>query len=88
LTGYEDLKKFIIDLSNIQNATWVKDQADMKRRRRDQLKRRWIDDHKRDPRDDHIIFREDEDLFSLDAYVKGGGASSVADASEKAGPGV
>lgn len=87
LTGYEDLKRFIIDLSNVQNATWVKEQTDMKKRRRDYLKRKWIDEHKRDNRDDHIIFREDEDLFSMDAYVKGGGGSSVADMSEKAGPG-
>jgi len=45
--------------------------------------RRWIEQHKRDTKDDNVIFREDEDLFSLDAYAKG--ASSVADASEKAG---
>lgn len=83
LTGYEDLKKFIIDLSRVQNAQWVEQQSEMKRRRRDLLKRRWIDEHKRDTKDDHIIFREDEDLFSLDAYPKG--ASSVADQSEKAG---
>lgn len=42
--------------------------------------------HKRDTCDDHIIFREDDDLFSMDAYAKG--TSSVADASEKAGAGV
>ena len=52
-----------------------------KKQRRDQIKRRWIDDHKRDTRDDHIIFREDNDLFSLEDYAKG--ASSIADASDK-----
>jgi hypothetical protein len=49
--------------------------------RRDQIKKRWIEEHKRDTRDDHIIFREDNDLFSLEEYAKG--ASSVADASDK-----
>ena len=52
-----------------------------KKQRRDQIKRRWIDDHKRDTRDDHIIFREDNDLFSLEDYAKG--ASSIADARDK-----
>jgi len=52
-------------------------------KQKDRVKRRWIDEHKRDNRDDHIIFREDDDLFSMDAYMKGAGSSSVADLSEK-----
>jgi hypothetical protein len=79
LTGYEDLKRFIIDLSIVQNARWVDEQNSLKQQKRDRLKRRWIEEHKRDTRDDNIIFREDEDIFSFDAYPKGGGASSVAD---------
>lgn len=55
----------------------------MKQRRYEQLSRRWVDQHKRDTKDDNIIFREDEDLFSLDAYTK---SASVADASEKGMP--
>lgn len=48
------------------------------------MKRRWIEEHKRDTKDDHIIFREDDDLFSFDAYIKGGAASSVAGTSTAA----
>jgi hypothetical protein len=59
----------------------VTEQEKKKKQRRDQIKKRWIEDHKRDTRDDHIIFREDNDLFSLEDYAKG--ASSLADASDK-----
>jgi hypothetical protein len=38
---------------------------------RDEIKRQWIDEHKRSTKDDHIIFREENDLFSLEDYAKG-----------------
>lgn len=84
LGSLEEHKKFIIELSKIQNAQWVVEREAEKKRKRDMVKKRWIEEHKRDARDDNIIFREDEDLFSMENYVKGGGASSIADASEKA----
>jgi len=31
---------------------------------RDKIKREWIAEHKRSTKDDHIIFREDDELFS------------------------
>lgn len=81
LFALEDHKRFLLALSMLQNATWVSDQERKKKVRRDQIKRKWIEEHKRDTRDDHIIFREDNDLFSLEDYAKG--ASSIADASDK-----
>ena len=81
LLALEDHKRFLLALSNIQNAGWVQDQDRKKKVRRDQIKKRWIDEHKKDTRDDHIIFREDNDLFSIEDYAKGAG--SVADASDK-----
>ena len=81
LFALEDHKKFLLALSTVQNANWVTEQEKKKKQRRDQIKRRWIEEHKRDTRDDHIIFREDNDLFSLEDYAKG--ASSIADASDK-----
>jgi hypothetical protein len=59
----------------------VENQKRKKKQRRDQIKRKWIDEHKRDTRDDNIIFREDNDLFSLEEYARG--AASITDASDK-----
>ena len=85
LGSLEDNKKFIMELSKAQNAMWVKEEEQKKQKKRADVKRRWIDEHKRDARDDNIIFREDDDLYSMDAYIKGTGGSSIADQSEKAG---
>ncbi len=81
LSALEDHKKFLLALSEIQNTQWLEDQKRKKKQRRDQIKRKWIDEHKRDTRDDNIIFREDNDLFSLEEYARG--AASITDASEK-----
>lgn len=50
----------------------------MKKQKRDKIKKEWIDFHKKDKRDDHIIFREDDELFTNDAN-KGGEVSTVGD---------
>lgn len=81
LFALEDHKRFLLALSMLQNSQWVSEQEKKKKGRRDHIKKRWIEEHKRDTKDDHIIFREDNDLFSLEDYAKG--ASSIADASEK-----
>ena len=81
LFSLEDHKKFLLALSMLQNSKWVAEQEANKKAMRDRIKKRWIEEHKRDTRDDHIIFREDNDLFSLEDYAKG--AASIADASDK-----
>lgn len=30
---------------------------------RDQIKKEWVEFHKKNTKDDHIIFREDDDIF-------------------------
>ncbi len=81
LSALEDHKKFLLALSESSNAKWVEEQRTKKKLRRDQIKRKWIDEHKRDTRDDHIIFRTENDLFSLEEYARG--AVSITDESEK-----
>lgn len=73
LGSLEEHKKFMLALSSIQNANWVIEQERQKKYKRETVKQRWIDEHKRDTRDDHIIFREDNDLMLTDAYVAGAG---------------
>ena len=73
LGSLEEHKKFMLALSSIQNANWVIEQERQKKYKRETVKQRWIDEHKRDTRDDHIIFREDNDLMPTDAYVAGAG---------------
>jgi hypothetical protein len=82
LSSLEEHKKFLLDLSRIMNASWVIEQQESKKKKRNMVKKKWIEQHRHDTRDDHIIFREDEDLFSMDAYIKGAGASSMADQSD------
>ena len=81
LSALEDHKKFLLALSESSNAKWVEEQRTKKKLRRDHIKRKWIDEHKRDTRDDHIIFRTENDLFSLEEYARG--AVSITDESEK-----
>lgn len=87
LNSLEEHKTFIMALSKIQNASWVNEEDSRRNRKKDWVKHRWIDEHKRDTKDDHIIFREEDDLYSgQGGIILAGG--SVADASEKAGPGM
>lgn len=73
LTGLEAHKDFLIELSH---PTWIFEQDKDKKLKRDRIKKDWIDFHKKDRRDDHIIFRDiDDELFSEAAKL---GGSSVA----------
>lgn len=75
LTGLEAHKDFLIELSHVN---WINDQEKAKRVKRERIKKEWIDFHKKDRRDDHLIFRDvDDELFSEAA--KGGGASVMGD---------
>lgn len=93
LNSLEENKNFILELSEIQSSNWVKEEERKRDYKKETIKRRWIDEHKRDTRDDHIIFRDTDDLYSFEAFLKSGGGqmamenSSVADGSEKAGVG-
>ncbi len=70
LTGYEAHKEFLVELSHV---TWIGEQEKTKKTKRDKIKKDWIDLHKKDKRDDHIIFRDnDDELFTETAK---GGAS-------------
>ncbi len=70
LTGLESHKEFLVELSH---PTWIAEQEKSKKQKRDKIKKEWIEIHKKDKRDDHIIFREnDDELFTETAK---GGAS-------------
>lgn len=51
----------------------------MKKQKRDKIKKEWIDFHKKDRRDDHLIFRDNDDELFTEA-AKGGGQSVIGDA--------
>lgn len=69
LTGLEAHKEFLIELSHVN---WIADQERMKKQKRDKIKKEWIDFHKKDRRDDHLIFRDNDDELFTEA-AKGGG---------------
>lgn len=50
----------------------------MKKAKRDRIKKEWIDFHKKDRRDDHLIFRDNDDELFTEA-AKGGGTSVIGD---------
>lgn len=50
----------------------------MKKSKRDRIKREWIEFHKKDRRDDALIFRDNDDELFTEA-AKGGGASNIGD---------
>ena len=72
LNALEDHKKFLIALSH---NSWISEQERSKKMKRDKIKKDWIDFHKKDKCHDHIIFREDDELFTNEANK--GGASTV-----------
>lgn len=73
LGALEEHKKFLVELSH---PNWIQEQDRIKKSKREKIKRDWIEFHKKDKRDDHIIFREDDELFSQEVN-KGAGASSA-----------
>lgn len=74
LTGLESHKEFLIELSHVN---WIIDQERAKKTKRDNIKQEWIEFHKKDKRDDHLIFRDaDDELFTETAK---GGASVAGD---------
>lgn len=75
LNALEEHKKFLLALSH---SNWIAEQERIKKQKRDKIKKEWIEFHKKDKRDDHIIFREDDELFTNDAN-KGGEVSTVGD---------
>lgn len=79
LGGLEEHKTFLVELSH---TTWIAEQDKQKKAKRDKIKRDWIEFHKKDRRDDGVIFREDDDLFTNEAS-KAGGASTVGDPLER-----
>jgi hypothetical protein len=73
LTGLEAHKDFLVELSP---HNWIIEQEKQKKQKRDRIKKDWIDFHKKDRRDDHIIFRDlDDELFSEAAKMMAGGSS-------------
>ena len=43
---------------------WIQEQEKVKTSKRDKIKKEWIDFHKKNTKDDYIIFRnEDDELF-------------------------
>ena len=62
----------------LSHPNWIAEQEKAKKAKRDKIKREWIEFHKKDRRDDHIIFRDiDDELFSEAA--KAGGSSIAGD---------
>ena len=82
LGGLEEHKTFLVELSH---TTWITEQDKQKKSKRDRIKRDWIDFHKKDRRDDGVIFREDDDVFTNEASKAG--ASTVGDQVERKGEG-
>jgi hypothetical protein len=74
LTGLEAHKEFLLELSH---ANWIQEQDRMKKTKRERIKKEWIDFHKKDRRDDALIFRDnDDELFTETAKA---GASAIGD---------
>mmetsp|Transcript_10893 Transcript_10893/g.8096 ORF Transcript_10893/g.8096 Transcript_10893/m.8096 type:complete len:159 (+) Transcript_10893:397-873(+) len=61
LAGLEEHKKFLITISPPQ---WVAEKEQKKMQKRQMIKKAWIDYHKKHKDDDHLIFPEDEELYS------------------------
>lgn len=75
LTGLEAHKEFLLELSH---PNWITEQDRMKKAKRDRIKREWIEFHRKDKRNDALIFRDnDDELFTEQA--KAGGASNIGD---------
>lgn len=64
LSALEDHKEFLINLPFSNLPSWLAEQERIKEEKRKQIKRRWIDFHKNNTRDDHIIFREEDDYYN------------------------
>ncbi len=62
LTALVDHKTFLIALSPHQ---WVLAENNKKQEKLDRIRKEWIDFHKKNPRNDNIIFREKEELLAL-----------------------
>lgn len=80
LGSLEEHKKFIMELSKIQNLSWVRRQEEARVKKKERIKRRWIEEHKRDTRDDHIIFDE---IYNIEAYLQRLENKTATDLSEK-----
>lgn len=69
MTGLEDHKKFLLALSPNQ---WVADEEARKKSKYERVKKEWIDFHRKNTRDDHIIFREDDEFYSQEQKTQTG----------------
>lgn len=58
---YELHKEFLTIISPPND---IADLERIKQAKKDKIKKEWIEYHKRNTRDDNIIFREDDDLFT------------------------
>lgn len=61
LSALEDHKKFLITISP---PSWVQEQEMFKLKKREKIKKTWIDWHKKNRDDDNLIFRDDDDLYT------------------------
>lgn len=62
LNALEEHKKFLVALPFPNLPTWLGEQEKLKKAKYDKIKKEWIDEHKRSNKDDHIIFREEEEV--------------------------
>ena len=58
---YESHKKFLTIISPPND---IADLERIKQAKKAKIKKEWIELHKGDTRDDHIIFRDDDDVFA------------------------